>query len=57
MAQKTLKSSNNYPYLISPFDETTEKHVFSAPKGAISAKLTKSEKGVKLCYTACMGLP
>ena len=30
---------------------------FSAPKGAISAKSTKSEKGVRLCYTACMGLP
>ena len=26
MAQKTLKSSKNYPYLISPFDETTKKH-------------------------------
>ena len=29
---------------------------FSATKGAISAKSTKSEKGVRLCYTACMGL-
>ena len=33
MAQKTLKSSKNYPYLISPFDETTEKHVFLPQKG------------------------
>ena len=30
---KTLKSSNNYPYLISPFGETTEKHVFLPQKG------------------------
>ena len=29
VAQKKLKSSKNYSYLISPFDETTEKHVFS----------------------------
>ena len=33
------------------------KTCFSAPKGAISAKSTKSEKGVRLCNTACMGLP
>ena len=33
MAQKTLKSSKNYPYWISPFDETTEKHVFLPQKG------------------------
>ena len=33
VAQKTLKSSQNYPYLISPIDETTEKHVFLPQKG------------------------
>ena len=33
VAQKTLKSSKNYPYLISPFDENTEKHVFLPLKG------------------------
>ena len=33
MAQKTLKSSKNYPYFISPIDETTEKHVFLPQKG------------------------
>jgi len=32
MAQKTLKSSKNYPYFISPIDETTEKHVFLPQK-------------------------
>ena len=35
VAQKTLKSSQNYPYLISPIDETTEKHVFLPQKGHI----------------------
>ena len=30
---KTLKSSQNYPYLISPIDETTKKHVFLPQKG------------------------
>ena len=54
---KTLSSSKHYPYLISSFDETTKKTCFSVPKGAISAKSAKSEKGVRLCYTACMGLP
>ena len=33
VAQKNLKSSNNYPYFISPIDETTEKHVFLPQKG------------------------
>ena len=32
VAQKTLKSSKNYPYFISPIDETTEKHVFLPQK-------------------------
>ena len=31
--KKTLKSSKNYSYLISPFDETTQKHVFLPRKG------------------------
>ena len=40
-----------------PFWRDHRKTCFSAPKGAISAKSTKSEKGVRLCNTACMGLP
>ena len=30
---KTLSSSKHYPYLISPFDETTEKHIFLPQQG------------------------
>ena len=55
--QKNLKSSKNYLYLIYLFDKTTEKKGFYAPKGTIFAISAKSEKGVRLCYTACMGLP
>ena len=33
VAQKTLKASKNYPYFISPIDDTTEKHVFLPQKG------------------------
>ena len=33
VAKKTLKLSQNYPYLISPIDETTKKHVFLPQKG------------------------
>ena len=32
-AQKTLKAFKNYPYFISPIDDTTEKHVFLPQKG------------------------
>ena len=32
-AQKTLKALKNYPYFISPIDDTTEKHVFLPQKG------------------------
>jgi hypothetical protein len=32
-AQKTLKAFKNYPYFISPIEDTTEKHVFLPQKG------------------------
>ena len=45
VAQKNLKSSKNYPYLISPYNKTAEKTCSSAQKGTISAKSAESEKG------------
>ena len=35
LAQKTLRPSKNYPYLISLFDDTIERHVFLPKRGHI----------------------
>ena len=43
VAQKTLKSSKNYPYLISTFDETTE-NMFFCPKRGHNCQIDQIRK-------------